>query len=184
MGLDMYLTKTTYVGFQYEHNRRKDGSVPMMTSHNIEHIQPERVSEITETVGTWRKANAIHAWFIANCADGMDDCQDVQVTEDHMNELLRVCNLVLSLADIEKGIIKNGKVGTANGWEDILQPGEYVSNAEVVARLLPPQSGFFFGGTDYDQYYIHDIKLTVEILTEALKDTDKHYTEFHYRASW
>ena len=46
--------------------------------------------------------------------------------------------------------------------------------------LLPSASGFFFGGTDYDEWYYNDIENTIKILEEALEDGD----EFYYSSSW
>ena len=41
-------------------------------------------------------------------------------------------------------------------------------------------SGFFFGGTDYDEWYYNDIENTIKILESALEDGD----EFYYSSSW
>jgi hypothetical protein len=46
--------------------------------------------------------------------------------------------------------------------------------------LLPSASGFFFGGTDYDEWYYNDIENTIKILESALEDGD----EFYYSSSW
>jgi len=48
--------------------------------------------------------------------------------------------------------------------------------------LLPTASGFFFGNTNYDEYYFEDINSTVEILEEAL--SDETADEFEYHSSW
>ena len=53
---------------------------------------------------------------------------------------------------------------------------------EKAEQLLPTQSGFFFGGTEYDEYYYEDIDNTIEILEEAL--SDESADDFAYRASW
>jgi hypothetical protein len=53
---------------------------------------------------------------------------------------------------------------------------------EKAEQLLPTQSGFFFGGTEYDEYYYQDIDSTIEILEEAL--SDESADDFAYRASW
>jgi len=53
---------------------------------------------------------------------------------------------------------------------------------EKAEQLLPTQSGFFFGGTEYDEYYYQDIDSTIEILEEALGDESAD--DFAYRASW
>lgn len=47
--------------------------------------------------------------------------------------------------------------------------------------LLPSASGFFFGGTEYDEWYFNDIENTIKILEEALEDGD---SDFYYSSSW
>ena len=51
----------------------------------------------------------------------------------------------------------------------------------LASELLPTQSGFFFGGTDYDEYYFSDIKRTIDILKPILKDD---VGDFYYSSSW
>lgn len=48
--------------------------------------------------------------------------------------------------------------------------------------ILPTQSGFFFGGEEYDEYYFETIKYTIEIIEKALKN--KENLDFYYRSSW
>lgn len=70
MGLDMYLTA------------RRSGM--------------ETVEEEEQEVGYWRKANAIHGWFVENVQDGQDNCNDYDVTREQLVELLYAVNTVLS----------------------------------------------------------------------------------------
>lgn len=43
--------------------------------------------------------------------------------------------------------------------DDIIDRCEKVlKNENLANELLPTQSGFFFGGTDYDDWYFHDVK--------------------------
>jgi len=49
---------------------------------------------------------------------------------------------------------------------------------------LPTQEGFFFGGTDYDEWYWEGLKGTKEILTKILKEFNEKDWEFYYRSSW
>ena len=52
-------------------------------------------------------------------------------------------------------------------------------------EILPPQSGFFFGNTDIDEWYMTSLKETFERLEfilsnkEIFKDID-----FEYSSSW
>lgn len=48
---------------------------------------------------------------------------------------------------------------------------------------LPTQAGFFFGGTDYDEYYFDDLKRTKKVLESVLLE-DNDSSDFYYRASW
>lgn len=52
----------------------------------------------------------------------------------------------------------------------------------LAKSLLPTQSGFFFGGTEYDEYYYQDIDNTIQILEETF--IDESADEFEYRSSW
>jgi hypothetical protein len=47
--------------------------------------------------------------------------------------------------------------------------------------LLPSASGFFFGGTEYDEWYFNGIDNTIQILEEALADG---HGEYYYSSSW
>ena len=48
-------------------------------------------------------------------------------------------------------------------------------------ELLPTQGGFFFGSTDYDEWYFSDLEYTVEQLTRCLESP---YDYFEYTSSW
>jgi hypothetical protein len=50
-------------------------------------------------------------------------------------------------------------------------------------ELLPSQSGFFFGSTEYDDWYFKDLEDTVPILEKILKDAPEDW-DFIYQASW
>ena len=49
-------------------------------------------------------------------------------------------------------------------------------------ELLPSVSGFFFGGTEYDEWYYEDINNTIKILEEVL--ADERGDDFEYSSSW
>jgi len=150
MGLDMYLSKKTYVKY-WEHNGDNNYEVTVTKAGKPTNIDPKKVSYIVEEVGYWRKANQIHNWFVENVQYGKDECQESYVSREQLEELLGVCRIV----KIDK---------------------------QKAEQLLPTQSGFFFGGTEYDEYYYQDIDSTIEILEEAL--SDESADDFAYRASW
>jgi hypothetical protein len=55
-------------------------------------------------------------------------------------------------------------------------------NHEQADTLLPSASGFFFGGTEYDEWYFNGIDNTIEILKEALADDSD--SSYYYSSSW
>jgi len=57
-----------------------------------------------------------------------------------------------------------------------------LAHPEKALELLPPQSGFFFGSTNVDEWYLQDLKYTYELLTRLLSN-DK-IDSFIYQASW
>jgi hypothetical protein len=57
-----------------------------------------------------------------------------------------------------------------------------LDNNELAEKLLPTASGFFFGGTEYDQWYFNDIEETIKIIDNALLMPDQW--DFNYRSSW
>ena len=92
MGLDMYLYKKTYVKKWKHIPKEEQYSVSVKRGGKKCNIRPARITYITEEVMYWRKFNALHAWFIRECADGNDDCREVDVSREKMNELYTILN--------------------------------------------------------------------------------------------
>ncbi len=52
------------------------------------------------------------------------------------------------------------------------------------AELLPPESGFFFGSTEIDEWYWTDIEETIKMLEGLLNDEALKDFDFEYQSSW
>lgn len=89
----MYLLKETYVGANYEHNN-VTGKIELKSDDKEIEVKLKRVTAIVEQVGYWRKANAIHKWFVDNCQEGEDDCKRYYVERDTLKKLLELCQKV------------------------------------------------------------------------------------------
>lgn len=134
-----------------------------------------------EQAAYWRKANAIHAWFVTHVQDGIDECQDSPVTRAQLTELRDLCQGVLDGIELTDGPVQRGTRGTATGWEPIIEKGQIITNPEFIEKRLPSQGGFFFGSTDYDDDYVADLRQTVERIDAALT---AHSGDFIYHSSW
>lgn len=110
--------------------------------------------QIHDNVGYWRKANAIHNWFVENVQDGEDDCEYHRpVTKEDLETLFELCREVL--ADHSK----------AN-------------------ELLPNRQGFFFGSYEYDEWYFKDIQYTADLCEQLIRDFDFENYNLYYCSSW
>jgi hypothetical protein len=71
---------------------------------------------------------------------------------------------------------------SAEKLRELLALCKAVQNQPAVAEaLLPTASGFFFGGTEYDEWYMQGIDYTIQTLNEALADPNG---EYYYSSSW
>lgn len=61
---------------------------------------------------------------------------------------------------------------------------EVLADHSKAETLLPVQSGFFFGSSDYDDWYFMDLQDTVEQLDKVFESFPSDAWSFEYRASW
>lgn len=100
MGLDMYLSKKNYVkNWSYMKDEQKHKITVKLGGKTIKDIKPKRIAYITEEVMYWRKANHIHKWFVDNCQDGIDECQESYVSKEKLAELAALCEEVTRTRD-------------------------------------------------------------------------------------
>ena len=141
--------------------------------------------ELCEDVGYWRKANQIHNWFVNHVQDGIDDCDyHHEVTKELLEELLDTCETVYNSCSMMVALVKNGETLVDGKWKPNMVPGKVIIDSSVAEELLPTCSGFFFGNTDYNEYYVEDIKKTIDIVTEVLETTDFDEEEIYYVSRW
>jgi hypothetical protein len=87
MGLDMYLTAKRYVSdYIAEDNDLNEALKKVDAPYRIKLIEMEAMY--------WRKANAIHKWFVDNVQGGVDNCAEYFVERKLLQELLQVCKEV------------------------------------------------------------------------------------------
>lgn len=100
MGLDMYLEAKKYVG---RDNWSKGEPTPNPEYTALVELAPKGLADnlqfggasVALTVGYWRKANAIHGWFVNELAGGVDECQEIYVPREKLVELRELCASVV-----------------------------------------------------------------------------------------
>lgn len=118
MGLDMYLFANKYIEkMDWEATQKHSDENPTERTQYFFKPQFNKVLEaaelvnvpcndiygatVTVTAGYWRKANAIHGWFVNNIQDGEDDCGEYYVSRDKLLELKELCKQVLETGNTE-----------------------------------------------------------------------------------
>ena len=89
MGLDMYLTAKRYI---YDFG---DDDQPLRDAVEALKVNGMKVKELSYEAGYWRKANAIHKWFVDYVQGGNDNCAEYLVTTEQLERLLAFVNGVL-----------------------------------------------------------------------------------------
>ena len=62
-----------------------------------------------------------------------------------------------------------------------------IADPKLGEELLPAASGFFFGPTEYDEFYLGNIEDTISILEEILSPENEEkyrFVDFYYQSSW
>jgi len=151
MGLDMYLSKKIYLGANYEHNNVK-GKIELTQGKDNKPVIINP-NKVTYII------EAAAYWRKANQIHRwfVEKVQDG--TDDCGYYYVEQAQLKELISDCKK----------------------VLENKDKAAELMPSANGFFFGGTDYDEWYFKDIEDTIKQLEEALTDES---AEFEYHSSW
>jgi hypothetical protein len=152
MGLDMYLTAKRYLWSEQdkEVSQKINEAIGVESNPNARFSNSSMVvKEIAIDAMYWRKANAIHGWFVENCQGGRDECQETYVDRAKLVQLRDLCQSILDNPH-------------STGDTD-----------------LEPRQGFFFGSYEKDEWYYQDLKNTVEGITKALSLPENEYDFYY-----
>jgi DNA primase len=153
MGLDMYLNAKRFIS---EYRDADKQIAEQIRSISIPGLGKRLVNSIETEAMYWRKANAIHKWFVDNVQDGVDECQEHDVSVEDLQTLVALCKEVLANRE----------------------------NEERVLELMPPQDGFFFGSTEISDYFWEEVERTISELEALLSTEGIENWYFTYRSSW
>lgn len=92
-----------------------------------------------EEVAYFRKVNFLHRWACEHLNDG--DEINCRKVEMPLEKVLDLARLCT----------------------------EVLADHDLAPKLLPTQSGFFFGGTDYDEYYFSDVQAVLDACKTVMR---------------
>ena len=154
MGLDSYLYAKQFQWTNWDNKKLEETKTEKVNKILKVKSKLGKLKEVQWEAIYWRKANHIHSWFVNNCQDGVDECQESDVSVEQLEKLRDICKKIMDNHDLAK-------------------------------ELLPTQSGFFFGGEEYDDYYFQEIEFTYNEILKLLENLNKDDNiDFYYQSSW
>ena len=136
MGLDMYLTAKRYI---YDFD---DSGKALREKLDDLKVNGMKVKELSYEAGYWRKANAIHKWFVDNVQEGTDNCGEYLVTTEQLEKLLELVNEVLRKRGKASELLPTtvgfffGNVSYDEGYfDDLLQTKAIIENVLSIDDL-------------------------------------------------
>lgn len=162
MGLDMYLNKKTYIGNKY---RKPENMVTVTMPTETQDTATFPIREAIKNERIQYIEEGVGYWRKANHIHKwfVDNVQD---GNDDCGEYEVSEDKLSELSGICKAVLNDQSLAEA---------------------LLPCQSGFFFGGTAYDEYYFKSLHDTIEIIDSVIAEKgDNEYLsgELYYTSSW
>jgi len=154
MGLDQYLYKKTYIGNKYRKPEERVGI-----------LYPQTEKEVLFPIGS-------------------------EIKIERINEIVESVAYWRKANQIHKWFVDNVQEGENDCKEyyvnktqlqELIDLCQKVINKEISPKEgLPTGEGFFFGSTEYDEYYYSNLKDTIEQLTPLMEETG----DFYYTSSW
>ena len=146
MGLDMYLTAKRYI-----YDFGDDGKALREKLQDLK-VNGMNVKELSYEAGYWRKANAIHKWFVDNVQRGTDNCGVYFVTTEQLEKLLELVNEVLrnrdkaaELLPTASGFFFGSLIYDEGYFDDLLQTKAIIENVLSIDDL--PKYDFYYSSS-------------------------------------
>ena len=151
MGLDMYLSAEQYL---WDHEVRGKEIKEKLKAIEFPGVMSFEFKSIHFKVAYWRKANAIHNWFVQHCQESVDECQRTYVCREQLIQLVALCKKVLANKKLAEELLPS-----ASGFffGNIEYDEYYFSDLRDTIRMLEPI-------VDDDETWKHN--------------------EFYYQSSW
>jgi len=165
MGLDMYLYATQFF------------SAAKYTNYEETERQKEENAKVQEI------ANLMNGNDFLKTGDSFLQFAEMKLQVAYWRKANQIHKFFVDVCADGKDECQDTYVSHEN-LEDLLNRCKTVLEDHSKAEeLLPSRSGFFFGSTDYDEWYYKDLEDTIPVLEKILSHAPESW-EFEYKASW
>lgn len=119
------------------------------------------------------KTNQIFNWFINNVMNGNIDKEYYEVTKEQLSALYETC-------------IKVRDSFTLIGKNKYSNENEYAVDEQIANELLPlmKEVGYFFGPSEYNDFYAEQVIKTIDIVGAILSTTNFDNQVIYFNAIW
>lgn len=179
MGLDMYL-----------YNMKKQENKNFLeTLSLVKTLENEGIEELKE-IYYWRKVYPIHDWFVRNIQKGNNDSDYYSIKKEDLENLINDLQAVYNSLKDEVGFykVKIGKEKNSKGEDLTVIQGIYIyykdKQIEIARKLIPVPDSVENDGTEYNEYYLKNIKKSLDdlIIINNTFDFDSNY--LIYQGNW
>lgn len=133
----MYVTAKRYLSDYGEKEK-----ISAIQQHFPEMAGLGQVNQVDVESMYWRKANAIHRWFVDNVQDGEDNCQESYLDSEDLYALQSVCEAVLkdpsqaeTLLPVADGFFFGGRAYDEGYMDDIRRTLDWLNKVLVKGAL-------------------------------------------------
>ena len=159
MGLDMYLNKVYFVKGKLTVEDLKaalKASAP--AGESFEPLTEGQLNTVEQECIYWRKANAIHRWFVENVQENVDNCASYFVDITQLKALRDLCSRVVEDHSLAESLLptQQGFFFGCTAYDD-----------------------YYFDDIEYTLEKLNKLIEWYEALPE-----DSLYPEFSYQSSW
>ena len=164
MGLDisfLRVKRSRYDAYTKDHEEWQESKPEFLSDEKYNELSAEKKAEYDKKIQEWydaRPESENYGFedigyfrkvnFLVKFFDYEENCEDKEITIEEVTDLLERC----------KEILKH-------------------NSKKKAEALLPTQSGFFFGSTDYDEWYFSDVKEVRDWCKGIIASVKDHPTE-------
>ena len=165
MGLDIYFHKTTRQEWrEYQNECDKFANLSDEEKEKGFHGTEAPGNKFEpEEIGYFRKVNFLMQFFAY-----YGNCEYKEISRDELEELQDKCLIISEMKPCRTEFHKSEGVWEMDRVSNIYSEADKKRCAEI----LPTTSGFFFGSTDYDEWYFEDVKEVLNWVTGVLKNLE------------
>ena len=128
------------------------------------------------SVWSWKKFNTLHKYIIDNFSNGVDGCHEIPLTKDNVVQIMNYLNHIVDvLSSLTMVLTEDGNYYYYYKCE--------IPDEIKLPLMLIPMDGCLFGKIPIYNFFVHEIKKSIDIFSLIVREWDDDYLVW-YKALW